>query len=69
MVRTLLLLLATLGFRNLVTAQDGIPDGQGLNWYEALPAVAMDYKVHIDAGKPKFIETGLSRWFSIFFTT
>lgn len=20
-------------------------------WYEALPAVAMDYKVHIDAGK------------------
>lgn len=24
---------------------------RGLNWYESLPAVAMDYKVHIDAGK------------------
>lgn len=23
---------------------------RGLNWYESLPAVAMDYKVHIDAG-------------------
>lgn len=23
----------------------------GLNWYESLPAVAMDYKVHVDAGK------------------
>jgi hypothetical protein len=23
----------------------------GLGWYENLPAVAMDYKVHIDAGK------------------
>lgn len=24
---------------------------KGLSWYESLPAVAMDYKVHIDAGK------------------
>ena len=24
--------------------------GQGLNWYESLPAVAMDYKVHVEAG-------------------
>ncbi|CAG9799436.1 unnamed protein product [Chironomus riparius] len=24
---------------------------RGLSWYESLPAVAMDYKVHIDAGK------------------
>lgn len=24
---------------------------QGLNWYESLPAVAMDYKVYVDAGK------------------
>jgi len=23
---------------------------RGLSWYESLPAVAMDYKVHIDAG-------------------
>jgi hypothetical protein len=27
-----------------------IPTERGLNWYENLPAVAMDYKVHIDAG-------------------
>lgn len=47
----LFLLVATLSFCSLATAQDGIPDGQGLNWYESLPAVAMDYKVHIDAGE------------------
>lgn len=47
----LLLLLSTLILCSLTAAQDGIPDGQGLNWYESLPAVAMDYKVHIDAGK------------------
>lgn len=23
----------------------------GINWYESLPAVAMDYKIFIDAGK------------------
>lgn len=47
----LLLFLPTFILISLTTAQDGIPDGQGLNWYEALPAVAMDYKVHIDAGE------------------
>lgn len=27
------------------------PDGPTVPWYENLPAVAMDYKVHIDPGK------------------
>lgn len=29
----------------------GEPDGSTVPWYESLPAVAMDYKVHIDPGK------------------
>lgn len=38
----------------LITSEDGIPPtDRGLNWYESLPAVAMDYKVHIDAGELK----------------
>ena len=28
---------------------------RGLSWYESLPAVAMDYKVHIDAGNLKIL--------------
>lgn len=28
-----------------------VPETQTQSWYESLPAVAMDYKVHIDAGK------------------
>lgn len=36
----------------LISSEYGIPPtDRGLNWYESLPAVAMDYKVHIDAGK------------------
>lgn len=35
----------------LVNSNDGVPNPPGLNWYESLPAVAMDYKVNIDAGK------------------
>lgn len=31
--------------QNVITQTDSRP------WYESLPAVAMDYKVHIDAGK------------------
>lgn len=31
--------------QNVITQSDTRP------WYESLPAVAMDYKVHIDAGK------------------
>lgn len=36
---------------NSISSDGGIPENRGLNWYESLPAVAMDYKVHIDAGK------------------
>lgn len=36
---------------SLISSDDGIPTERGLNWYESLPAVAMDYKVHIDAGR------------------
>ena len=36
-----------------LSSSDEIPADRGLNWYESLPAVAMDYKVHIDAGKEK----------------
>lgn len=38
---------------NSISSEHGIPEQRGLNWYESLPAVAMDYKVHIDAGKCK----------------
>lgn len=31
--------------------QNVITQGDSRPWYETLPAVAMDYKVHIDAGK------------------
>lgn len=38
----------------LISSEDGIPPtDRGLNWYESLPAVAMDWKIHIDAGKLK----------------
>lgn len=36
----------------LISTEDGSSTERNvLNWYETLPAVAMDYKVHIDAGK------------------
>lgn len=36
----------------LISSEDGSSTERSvLNWYETLPAVAMDYKVHIDAGK------------------
>lgn len=28
-----------------------LQQGSGINWYESLPAVAMDYKIFIDAGE------------------
>lgn len=37
----------------VLSSSDEVPADRGLNWYESLPAVAMDYKVHIDAGKNK----------------
>jgi hypothetical protein len=38
---------------SVISSQDEVevPADRGLNWYESLPAVAMDYKVHIDAGE------------------
>lgn len=37
-------------------------------WYEALPAVAMDYKVHLDAGKEdcyyQYVQPGASLYVS-----
>jgi p24 family protein gamma-5 len=37
-------------------------------WYEALPAVAMDYKVHIDAGKEdcyyQYVQSGATFYVS-----
>lgn len=44
----------------LIPLIDGnIPTERGLNWYENLPAVAMDYKVHIDAGERNVAEKRL----------
>lgn len=37
----------------VISSNEEVPVDRGLNWYESLPAVAMDYKVHIDAGKLK----------------
>lgn len=34
-----------------ISCEDGIPETRGVNYYETLPAVAMDYKVHVDAGE------------------
>lgn len=43
---TLFLTLSTLSyFIQICDSETTVP------WYESLPAVAMDYKVHIDAGK------------------
>jgi hypothetical protein len=33
-----------------ISDSDPLDADRGLNWYETLPAVAMDYKVFIDAG-------------------
>lgn len=37
----------------VISSNEEVPVDRGLNWYESLPAVAMDYKVHIDAGEKK----------------
>lgn len=48
-----LLTFILLNLINVISTDDGIPENRGLSWYESLPAVAMDYKVHIDAGEKK----------------
>lgn len=49
------LLLLSLNIIYLVGTQEQVNTEASNNdnkpWYETLPAVAMDYKVHIDAGK------------------
>lgn len=46
-----LLLFVTTLFIPLISSNDEVTTQKSLlNWYETLPAVAMDYKVHIDAG-------------------
>jgi hypothetical protein len=42
---TLIAVLSTLLFLQVCDSETTVP------WYESLPAVAMDYKVHIDPGK------------------
>lgn len=48
-----LLLNIVLGllFIHVISSDNEVPTERGLNWAESLPAVAMDYKVHIDAGE------------------
>lgn len=56
----------------VVVAHVAIVDGQtsqdGRPWYESLPAVAMDYKVHLDAGKEdcyyQYVQPGASLYVS-----
>jgi hypothetical protein len=40
-------------FIQLINGNDPSTE-RGLNWYESLPAVAMDYKIHVDAGKSTY---------------
>jgi len=42
---TLIAVLSTFLFLQICDSETTVP------WYESLPAVAMDYKVHIDPGK------------------
>jgi hypothetical protein len=35
----------------LTLVTNEMQQGSGINWYESLPAVAMDYKIFIDAGE------------------
>lgn len=43
--------LLTIIFYFVKTCEGQIQESIHKPWYESLPAVAMDYKVHIDAGK------------------
>lgn len=44
-------LVISLILLNLVRfIESDVTTNRGLSWYESLPAVEMDYKVHIDAG-------------------
>lgn len=42
--------------------------GSTVPWYESLPAVAMDYKVHVDAGKEdcyfQYVQPGATLYIS-----
>lgn len=53
---------------SVVLVQDASAQLESKPWYEALPAVAMDYKIHLDAGKEdcyyQYVQAGATLYVS-----